>query len=183
MTREEAINYLHECSEAIGDTEHHTLSYAKEALNMAIKALSQQTEDAISRRAAIEKIHWLGIDNDTAIKCDLAIRALPSVNPQEPSDISNDGTLTVNVEDGRKISRVLVCGANHWGGLYYPDEQEPKTGQFAKWVATEIFDDMWEYNKDAFAEIACRKLAKLGIVRANGDKWELVEPQESEVQA
>ena len=59
--------------------------------------------------------------------------------------------------------------------------QEPKTEQFAKWVAREIFDDMWEYNKDTFAEIACRKLAKLGIVRAKGDEWELVEPQESEV--
>lgn len=53
MTKEEAINYLQECSKAIGNTEHHTLSYAKEALNMAIKALSQQTEDAISRQAAI----------------------------------------------------------------------------------------------------------------------------------
>ena len=59
-------------------------------------------------------------------------------------------------------------------------EQEPKMEQFAKWVVTEIFDDMWEYNKDSFAEIACRKLAKLGIVRANGDEWELVESQESE---
>jgi hypothetical protein len=59
-------------------------------------------------------------------------------------------------------------------------KQEPKTEQFAKWVATEIFDEMWEYNKDAFAEIACRKLEKLGIVRAKGDEWELVEPQESE---
>lgn len=59
-------------------------------------------------------------------------------------------------------------------------EQEPKTEQFAKWVAEEIFDDMWEYNKDSFAEIACRKLAKLGIVRAKGNEWELVEPQESE---
>ena len=59
-------------------------------------------------------------------------------------------------------------------------EQEPKMEQFAKWVATEIFDDMWEYNKDAFAEIACRKLAKLGIVRAKGDEWELVESGVSE---
>ena len=55
---------------------------------------------------------------------------------------------------------------------------EPKAGWFAKWVATEIFNDMWEYNKDAFAEIACRKLEKLGIVRAKGDEWELVEEQE-----
>lgn len=61
-----------------------------------------------------------------------------------------------------------------------PVNPQPKTGQFAKWVAREIFDDEWEYNKDAFAELACRKLAKLGIVRANGDEWELVEPQESE---
>ena len=59
-------------------------------------------------------------------------------------------------------------------------EQEPKTEQFAKWVATEIFDDMWEYNKDSFAEIACRKLAKLGIVRAKGDEWELVETEVEE---
>ena len=60
------------------------------------------------------------------------------------------------------------------------DEQEPKTDYkaFAEWVATEIFDEMWEYNKDAFTEIACRKLAKLGIVRAKGDEWELVEQQE-----
>ena len=57
-------------------------------------------------------------------------------------------------------------------------EQSPKTEQFAKWVATEIFDDMWEYNQDSFAEIACRKLAKLGIVRAKGDEWELVEREE-----
>ena len=49
---------------------------------------------------------------------------------------------------------------------------------FANWVAEEIFDDMWEYNKDAFAEIACRKLAKLGIVIRMGDKWELVESLE-----
>ena len=42
---------------------------------------------------------------------------------------------------------------------------------FANWVADEIFDDMWEYNKDAFAEIACRKLAKLGIVKeVDGEK-------------
>ena len=59
-------------------------------------------------------------------------------------------------------------------------EQSPEMDQFAKWVAAEIFDDMWEYNKDAFAEIACRKLAKLGIVRAKGDEWELVEREEEE---
>ena len=52
--------------------------------------------------------------------------------------------------------------------------------KFAEWVATEIFDDDWEYNKDAFGELACRKLEKLGIVRAKGDEWELVEPLQEE---
>lgn len=49
----------------------------------------------------------------------MAIEALE----RQPS-ISEDGTLTVNVEDGSKVSRVLVCGDNHFGGMYYP-EQEP----------------------------------------------------------
>lgn len=55
-------------------------------------------------------------------------------------------------------------------------EKESESKQFEEWVAREIFDEYWEYNKDAFAEIACRKLAKLGIVREKGDVWELVEP-------
>lgn len=55
-------------------------------------------------------------DIDTAIN--MAIEALE----REPS-ISEDGTLTVNVEDGSKVSRVLVCGDNHFGGLYYPDQE------------------------------------------------------------
>jgi len=63
-------------------------------------------------------------------------------------------------------------------GMPYTANQEPKTEQFAEWVAREIFNDEWEYNKDAFAELACRKLATLGIVGENGDEWELVESQE-----
>lgn len=38
-------------------------------------------------------------------------------------DISEDGTLTVNVEDGTKVRRVFVCGDNHFGGLYYPEQE------------------------------------------------------------
>ena len=59
-------------------------------------------------------------------------------------------------------------------------EQESKTERFARWVATEIFDEMWEYTKDTFAEIACRKLEKLGIVRAKGDEWVLVDSKEGD---
>ena len=88
MTREEAIQFLdnmrgNESGRAIGAEGFYAelCGYHVQALNIAIKALSQQTEDAISRQAALEKIHWLGLDNDTTIMCDLAIRALPSVIP------------------------------------------------------------------------------------------------------
>lgn len=49
-----------------------------------------------------------------------------------------------------------------------------KYEQFAEWVAKEIFDENIEMSFDAFAEVACRKLEKLGIVKANGNMWELI---------
>jgi len=43
---------------------------------------------------------------------------------------------------------------------------------FCEWVASEIIDEeLWELNHGAFAEIACRKLNKLGIVKKEGDMW------------
>jgi hypothetical protein len=95
-----------------------------------------------------------------------------------------DDSLRGAEEDIDELERkwgVEEVKTGHWIRMKAYELGKSETGQFAKWVATEIFDDMWEYNKDAFAELACRKLAKLGIVRAKGDKWELVEPQESEV--
>lgn len=55
----------------------------------------------IDRQAALEKIHWLGLDNDTAIKCDLAIRALPSVNPQEREVLDK---IRAEIEERKKNS-------------------------------------------------------------------------------
>ena len=116
------------------------------------------------------------------------IKALPPVNQQEPCEdaISRQTLLKLMgeepfnwtdsdqelqaVEDYRNFRNMVEQ-------LPPVKPQEPKTEQFAKWVASEIFDE-WEYNKDTFAEIACRKLEKLGIVRAKGDEWELVEPRE-----
>jgi len=42
---------------------------------------------------------------------------------------------------------------------------------FARWVAAEIIDEeLWTYNYLAFAELACRKLVKLGIMQeSNGE--------------
>lgn len=80
------------------------------------------------------------------------------------------------IEDVKKVTDEIVKGLKQ-----LPPVTPVQEFIFAKWVAEEIFDENWEYNKDAFEELACRKLAKLGIVRAKGDEWELVKPQESEV--
>lgn len=74
------------------------------------------------------------------------VEQLPSVTPQQ-EDIAKDGTLTVKVADGRKVTRVLVCGDNHFGGLYYPDEDaEPKTGHWITEIKSDLRGDMWPTN-------------------------------------
>ena len=42
---------------------------------------------------------------------------------------------------------------------------------FAEFVAEEIFSEEWEFNKDSFSEIACRKLYKLGVIDKTNDEW------------
>lgn len=90
-------------------------------------------------------------------------------------------TLHYIAENMRMEKKISEDGYKHFQQAIKALEQEPY--DFAKWVASEIFDDMWEYNKYSFAEIACRKLAKLGIVRAKSNEWELVEQEPLEVEA
>ena len=186
MTREEAIKIIDKGLDIGNQMPFLTVDQMNEAKQKAIKALEQKPcSDAISRQAAIDIIAETDITNGeepvfTGRQVQALLKDLPSVNPQEPSDISNDGTLTVNVEDGRKISRVLVCGANHWGGLYYPDEQEPKTGH---WIEQEGYDGDTYYDcsecGDSWTTID-------GTPWQNGMNYcpncgvKMIEPQESE---
>lgn len=64
MTREEAIEILEECWR-YSETYKYTDAEIRESLDMAIKALEQQTcEDCISRQAAIDTIEsWLSCDD------------------------------------------------------------------------------------------------------------------------
>ena len=49
-----------------------------------------------------------------------------------------------------------------------------KLEQFARWVASEIMPEIeWVNNRDAFPELACRRLEKLGIVKEVDGKWAL----------
>lgn len=51
---------------------------------------------------------------------------------------------------------------------------------FARFVAEEIVvdDNEWGNNQNAFPEIACRKLFKLGIVSRDGEMWHYEPPKE-----
>lgn len=54
----------------------------------------------------------------------------------------------------------LEKGLSEW-------EAERPTGEwedFAKFVANEVLDDYFDYNAEAFAELACRRLVELGLV-------------------
>lgn len=56
-------------------------------------------------------------------------------------------------------------------------EAEKKTQcewiEFAQFVAKEVLDECFEDNAGAFAEIACRKLVKLGMVEVDGDVYRM----------
>ena len=136
MTRGKAIEIMQINRDGVANmswSEDRTKTLA--AFDMAIKALEQEPcEGAISRQAAIEKIHWLGLDNDTAIKCDLAIRALSPVNTQEPKtgrwkqispariyecDICGQNVMTDNI---RAYRYCHGCGAK----MIEPHESEDK---------------------------------------------------------
>ena len=152
MTREE-INVLHDIVDIYEKEDKYPLLKDKQirTIKKAIQALEQEPcEDVISRQAVLDIIRF-------EYKW-----LLDAKGHNADTEIAFNG-MKSKVAD-------LPSGK----------PQESKTEQFAEWVATEIFDDMWEYNKDAFAELACRKLEKLGIVRAKGDEWELVNLQESE---
>lgn len=50
--------------------------------------------------------------------------------------------------------------------------EDQKLMAFCIWVAIEVInEESWKVNSDSFAEIACRKLHKLGIVDKQGDEW------------
>lgn len=61
---------------------------------------------------------------------------------------------------------------NWFNEMYVPKEEYEKMKAFCEWVASEVTnEESWGVNSDSFAEIACRKLHKLGIVDKQGDSW------------
>lgn len=165
MTRKEAIANLNMISVAfVEPVTKEQRELIDDTFYMAIKALDQLT----SYEQTINKLTG-AIAEQKSLK-------------QEPCEdaINRQAVLDCLTATGLKKYDFILNARDKIKNLPSVKPQEPKTEQFAKWVATEIFDDMWEYNYEAFAEIACRKLAKLGIVTRMGDEWVLVEQQESD---
>lgn len=209
MTREEAIERIRDHM-IVHEMNEPRAIYISEALSMAIEALEQEAvrNATLEERESIDK-YIKSISKSTGVDFwDLEQEPMREFTEEETKAYSKTldkmykpmGFNVFNEPCGDAISRQAVINAiantcfwlssDNWEELMKcinsippVNPQEPKTDYkaFAEWVATEIFDDMWEYNKDAFAEIACRKLAKLGIVRENGNQWELIESQENEV--
>lgn len=73
------------------------------------------------------------------------------------TELLDDGTLTIKVDDAVKVGRVLVQDDNNCGGLYYPDEE--KQGE---WIKTER-QNIWGMT------VGCYDCSKCGIAAINHD--------------
>ena len=110
MTREEAIKWT-----AYVQQSEPWQDKVIEALDMAIEALKHERTDEWCTDCK---------EYDTEKKCCPRFnRVIRGAMKREPSE---DGTLEVKVEDATKVGRVLISDDKHRGGLYYPDEDEPK---------------------------------------------------------
>lgn len=57
-------------------------------------------------------------------------------------------------------------------------ESAQPDSSFITWLLDEIWDeDMWELNWQAFPEIVCRKLVKLGFVKERNGEYERLDRQ------
>ena len=104
-----------------------TVVDAQPTIELSLKAIKKQidehwyldkNDDLISRADALKK--WDDLSERGRTEFDQVLMTLPSADRPQ-GDISEDGTLKVNVTDGAKVKRVLVLGGNNFGGLYYPE--------------------------------------------------------------
>ena len=142
LTREEAIQDL----KAIKSFERY--ARGRLALDVAIDALKREQADEWCTDCK---------EYDTEKKCCPRFnKVIREAMKRIPHD---DGTLEVKVEDATKVGRVLISDDKHRGGLYYPDEDEPKGDLISRneafEVLAEILDEnhvpIWICDKMAFA--------------------------------
>ena len=126
--------------------------------------------DAIERKAS-EKKHGRLIDADELIE--LIDDDISSLNmPREGYDVC-----LCTLEMMKQYIKVLPTVEDEPSKLR--EVIEPYI-EFCEWVADTVlyedFEDKWTLG--AFAEVACRKLHKLGLVRKDGEYWTMDEVTE-----
>ena len=80
-------------------------------------------------------------------------------------------------EEGDLVVHVRELGCNRWQEFSgeYEQCEDAVSKEFISWLLDEIWDEkMWELNYQAFPEILCRKLVKMGYVKDIGGKYERV---------
>ena len=93
---------------------------------------------------------------------------------RERSDVLSETSTT---SKGKEISDCLECAEEHEQLAEWLKELQDLRA-FAKWVRGEVLDNYFEESSGAFAEIACRKLTKLGYTEVDGDVYKKKEKDE-----
>ena len=81
--------------------------------------------------------------------------------------IDNAPTVAVNCKDCDGYE------AGYSAGLKDAERPQGEWEKFARWVAKEVLDNYFEESSGAFAEIACRKLVKLGLVEVKDNVYKM----------
>lgn len=140
-------------------------------------------------KVAKSEIEW-EYPMDYQIALDKAIKALE----QEPildkirTEIkeykSRQLSLAIGVEDlekGKQIALEYVLAILNKYKIESNNQTQNPYKDFCKFVAKMVLRDDFEENAGANAELLCRKLSKLGIVKADKDKWVLAESEDENV--
>lgn len=111
---------------------------------------------------------------------DEALRCKPCEDAVSRDLMTNTLGATCIAKRDEKGDLIALCSIDHLPSVTMPcqrekDQNPEEFRKFAEWVARELFDDDWPHNMDAFVEVACRKLSKLGLVKDLGEIWGLAD--------
>ena len=81
------------------------------------------------------------------------------------------------IDNAPTVANCLECAKEHEQLAEWLKELKDLRA-FAKWVRGEVLDDYFEESSGAFAEIACRKLTKLGYTEVDGGVYKKKEGEE-----
>lgn len=110
MKKEEAIEKLNALAWVQGGPDREEMI---EAISMAIEALSAEQKDEDLANDIARQMATI-IENEQDMRVILK---------NASTELLNDGTLKVNVQNGAEVNRVLVWGDDGCGGLYYADDR------------------------------------------------------------